>query len=258
MFNVFIYNISSIYEFRKDTFLKLHFIHGFLGKPEDWNIFRSFFKEYEIEFHSIYKYFSQLNQKNHFEEWAHIFNQNSCLAKTNQKNIVIGYSLGGRLALHSLFSQNSNWDAAVIISANPGLIYDHEKQLRIESDKLWANRFLNENLSNVIEDWNAQPIFMGQKNPNLHDTNNLNRTEIYNTLINFSLSKQKNFRKNLYEIKIPLLWLSGLKDTKFSNITKEISLLNPKINTYIFNDAAHRVPWDCPNEFAKKCIEFLF
>ena len=44
--------------------------------------------------------------------------------------VLIGYSLGGRLALHALTQQPQLWDAAVLISPHPGLRSHGERAAR--------------------------------------------------------------------------------------------------------------------------------
>ena len=47
---------------------------------------------------------------------------------------LLGYSMGGRLALHALLEKDHPWQAAVIISAHPGLESEPERADRRASD----------------------------------------------------------------------------------------------------------------------------
>lgn len=239
--------------------MKLNFIHGFLGHPSDWEKIRIYFKDFINEFHNISDYIldKNTNQDNDFINWSKNFNSYCLLNKSINKNIVIGYSLGGRLALHSLLSKKSHWDAAIIISANPGLSDENEKKLRIEKDLHWSYRFLNENWEEVLKDWDAQPTFAGIQNTLIRNANDINKNEIFDILNRFSLGKQEDLKESIANLKIPILWVSGEKDTKFSNITNKIQTLNSFIETAIIPHAGHRVPWENPKEFSKFCISFL-
>jgi 2-succinyl-6-hydroxy-2,4-cyclohexadiene-1-carboxylate synthase len=239
--------------------LKLNFIHGFLGRPSDWEKIKIYFKDFDLQFHSISDYIleNNINHNNDFLNWSQNFNNSCLLNKSNHKNIIIGYSLGGRLALHSLISKNFQWDAAIIVSANPGLSNENEKKLRIEKDLHWSHRFLNENWVDVIKDWDSQPTFAGIQNTLVRKKEEINKNEIFDILNRFSLGKQNDLQESIEKLKIPILWVSGEKDTKFSSITNKIQALNSGIQIAIIPHAGHRVPWEAPKEFSDLCISFL-
>lgn len=239
--------------------ITLHFIHGFLGFSSDWDIFKDDFKNYNYKFYSISEYLSpnKNDEKSYFNSWASKFNSSAFKEQTNnQKNVLIGYSLGGRLALHSLI-ESKKWDAAIIISANPGLSNESEKQARIANDTTWANRFLNEKWDNVIEAWNAQGVFSNMKNNLNRDEKLFNKHEIANILEGFSLGKQEDLREKIKSLHIPILWIAGEKDTKFVKVAHEMKDLSNKIEIKIINDAGHRVPWEKPEEFKEACLNFI-
>ena len=109
------------------------------------------------------------DSKNYFLDWTHRFhefafsqehqNQHSNILdigkiqvpspRTSDKNILIAYSLGGRLALHCLCESNL-WDGAILISAHPGFDKVTEKKEREKNDSHWASRFENEPWQDVI------------------------------------------------------------------------------------------------------------
>lgn len=72
---------------------------------------------------------------------------------------VVGYSLGARLAL-GLVAEGFA-PRAVLISVNPG-IADAERPARRAADAAWAERFRTEPLADVLDAWEAQPLFAGR------------------------------------------------------------------------------------------------
>lgn len=239
--------------------ITLHFIHGFLGFSNDWDIFKDDFKKYNYQFHSISNYIPQMNvdEKTYINSWVLNFNSSIFKDHSNkQLNILIGYSLGGRLALHSLL-ENDKWNAAIIISANPGLTSESEKQARITNDNMWANRFLNEKWDVVMESWNAQGVFSNIQNSFCRDEKQFNKNEVANILTGFSLGKQDNLREKIKNLSIPILWIAGEKDTKFAKVAHEMKDLNNKIEIKIIHDAGHRVPWEKQEEFKQACLSFI-
>ena len=76
------------------------------------------------------------------------------------RRILIGYSMGGRLALHALL-EGGPWDAAVIISANPGIRDPNEAAARRTADTVWATQALTLPWHDFLEKWNTQPLLGG-------------------------------------------------------------------------------------------------
>jgi 2-succinyl-6-hydroxy-2,4-cyclohexadiene-1-carboxylate synthase len=241
--------------------MEFHFLHGFLGLPSDWETFSSHFKKWDCHFHSIEKHIK--NEENDgsqcFELWSQSFNRSIFLNHGSNKNkkILIGYSLGGRLALQSLIAPDAQWDAAIIISANPGLLKEQEKIERILSDGIWAKWFLNEPWEGVLEKWNSQGVFSHFKNNLTRHEKDFNKRVVAQMLSDFSLGKQENLREKIRELHIPILWLAGERDKKFVNIATEVEGLNKQIQTKIIPEAGHRVPWENPSFFIESVLGFI-
>ena len=68
-------------------------------------------------------------------------------------DVLVGYSMGGRLALQALID-GAPFDRAVIISA--GLNLEENRDERRARDEAWARRFESDPWDEVIRDWNAQ------------------------------------------------------------------------------------------------------
>lgn len=245
---------------------EFHFIHGFLGLPSDWDFVlpspqsvSSPRKWGSTHFHSIDKHIHPTNPT--FENWAISFQNEISFSQPAQlqpqKKILIGYSLGARLALHCLEYFPQQWDAAILISANPGLTYTQEKKIRIQQDELWSNRFLNDPWEKVIQDWNNQPVFSNQISHLSRKEMDFKRDLLAKQLTCFSLGKQKDFRPFLKQISHPILWMTGEKDAKFVQISDEIhSYENPNISFVTAPSTAHRIPWENSDFFLLQCIHF--
>lgn len=239
--------------------VNIHFLHGFLGTPSDWNFIPKNNGKNKYFFHSIEDFIPNDSCKeNYFQKWALKFNDSIFNSKQfeDDKNILVGYSLGGRLALHSLCEKN-NWQAAMIVSANPGLIHDRDKIIRLENDKIWAQRFLEDDWSVVMNDWNAQGVFAGINNHLSREEKLYDRKKLSELMLEFSIAKQDNLRKCIQQFKLPLHWLAGERDVKFVTIAKEMASLNKNIQSTIVPLAGHRIPWENPQEFLKILENFI-
>jgi 2-succinyl-6-hydroxy-2,4-cyclohexadiene-1-carboxylate synthase len=186
--------------------------------------------------------------------------------------VLMGYSLGGRIALHAVTQRPENWDAAVILSAHPGLASEAERAVRLAQDQSWAKRFMDESWPEVIAAWDAQPIFSGSgsRREAVHIPTHQNepphvgcydlmewRREIARAFDLWSLGRQRNLRPRMRAITCPVLWLTGASDKKFSALAAETSALIPNARHVILAGAGHRVHLDQPAAVTDEIRTFL-
>lgn len=235
-------------------------IHGFIGHPDDWlSVLPENARSERISLFAPSK-------ENPFFEGALNFHELSQwiydrAVRLPEPRILVGYSLGGRIGLYHLLKHSVKhselWSKAVIISAHPGLTDESEKQRRLESDVQWAKRFSEETLaedkwSQLLLDWNNQPTFKGGLCEPSRPLGTYSRTALSSALKNLSLGRQANFRVELNKLNVPLSWVTGANDSKFSTLAKEISNLNnPSITTLSIEDSGHRILFDQPQVLKK-------
>ncbi|MEQ1840332.1 MAG: alpha/beta fold hydrolase, partial [Verrucomicrobiales bacterium] len=78
---------------------------------------------------------------------------------------LLGYSMGGRIALQALADEPDFWTGAVIISAHPGLKTEQERAQRRKSDLAWAHLARTAPWSDFLAKWNAQSVLDGTPLP---------------------------------------------------------------------------------------------
>jgi 2-succinyl-6-hydroxy-2,4-cyclohexadiene-1-carboxylate synthase len=172
------------------------------------------------------------------------------------RRILIGYSMGGRLALHALL-EGGPWDAAVIISANPGLRDATEAAERRAFDTLWATQALTLPWQDFIGKWNAQPLLGGAMRDSREDSKLIQRRrEIARSFVDWSVGSQRPLWERLPEISIPTLWIAGENDAKFISLAKEAAGLANNFQLAIAPDSGHRVPWENEAWLAERIHDF--
>jgi 2-succinyl-6-hydroxy-2,4-cyclohexadiene-1-carboxylate synthase len=171
--------------------------------------------------------------------------------------VLVGYSMGGRLALHALIARPDLWKAAIIISAHPGLSDEAERSERREKDAEWSALALKGGWSEFLQRWEAQSVIGGAGE--MPDRNPLKgrRASIARSFIDWSLGAQADLSKGLKGVTCPVLWLTGERDGKFTEIAKGVVPDIPKAEHVIIPDCGHRVPWEKPREFSAACRDFL-
>jgi len=214
-------------------------LHGFLGLPADWD----FFPVNAVP----------LGKAKPFWKWAEQFN------KTNKDKprILMGYSLGGRLALHALVASPQQWDAAIIISAHPGLDSQQDKTRRLEKSLAWAARFETDPWDDLMRDWEAQDVFVGNTFRFNRKESDYDRHQLADMLRVWSLGRQENLVSQVQKLPCPILWIAGQNDPTYAGIVSTLSLVDPKSKVWIVPSAGHRVPWEQPDAFKNEVNLFL-
>jgi 2-succinyl-6-hydroxy-2,4-cyclohexadiene-1-carboxylate synthase len=223
-------------------------LHGFLGRAADWGCF----SPESLGVSEIYAPDIQVHAENDsLCQWAEIFN----LEVTT--NILMGYSLGGRLALHALLSQTHRWDAAIIISAHPGLISVEEKKARLTKDVAWADRFEKEPWDDVMALWESQEVFAKSSYRFDRKESDYDRFQLARMLRHWSLGSQDHLTPSLQRLSIPVLWIAGANDATYRDRAASIQLAHRLSRVWIAPNASHRVPWEQPTAFQMQVRLFI-
>ena len=172
---------------------------------------------------------------------------------------LLGYSLGGRLALHALLEKDHPWQAAVIISAHPGLESEPECADRRASDAGWATQALAGNWQQFLDSWNAQAVLGSTPLRDRQASSSLitRRREVARSFVDWSLGAQQPLWDRLGEISIPVLWVVGENDVKFRALAERAVSLIPNAHLAIAPGAGHRVPWETDAWCADQVAHFL-
>lgn len=219
----------------------IYALHGFLGKPSDWK-----FLGEEIERVDIFRY-DPLPRS--IEEWAERFNESI----PGKEHILIGYSLGARLAMHAIHQSPAKWAGVVLVSCHPGIEDEHEKSLKLESDRKWGQRFLKEPWEPLLKEWNKQQVLETSRFLNREETH-FSRDSLHHALYYWSLGTQKTVYK---ELDIPTLWIVGEMDQKYVNLSKKINLKHEKSSIKIIPGCGHRIHIDEPELLSKSIKTFI-
>ena len=193
-------------------------LHGFLGNPRDWDFLRD--AGFDIETPPLD-------------------------AIPDRGDILLGYSLGGRLALHALLA-GAQYKRAIFVSTGLGIEDETARAARRASDEAWAQRFESEDFETVIADWNAQPVLSGPSLPRTRDDFDPR------ALREWSSGALPPVASRLHELTIPTLWIAGARDSKYvAEAYRGAALARGQVA--IVDHAGHRVPWEAPAAFMKLC-----
>jgi 2-succinyl-6-hydroxy-2,4-cyclohexadiene-1-carboxylate synthase len=162
-------------------------------------------------------------------------------------DVVVGYSLGARVALGLV--AGGNVGRAVLISVNPGL--DHgERHARRAVDTAWAKRFRTEPLADVLDAWEAQPLFATQAHVPAAELQArrarrlaLDPEQLARSLEAMGLAEMPNFT---YDLDERFELIVGADDTKYLSIAQSLH-----VPTHVIAGCGHDPTLEQPVELAR-------
>ncbi len=240
-------------------------LHGFLGLPSDFEKVQKYFEglEPQVDWFSVdYLRRRELSAENTLSTWGENFNQfvqslTLAPASSLPQRWLVGYSQGGRLALHALQQNPQMWKGAILLSTALGLPELERKDRQI-SDQKWATDFLNDPFDQTVARWNAQAVFKGSTAPvPLRKENDFNRRQLVNCLTNWSVAQHPSFLPFLKSTPLKIRYLAGENDRKYIEMGRVLERQAPKISTMRIPNAGHRLIFDQPEEVANQIQKLL-
>ena len=192
------------------------------------------------------------------EQWARSFCSTVTEESSKEKPFLLGYSLGGRLAMHAYVNSPHLWSGVIIVSADPGTQSEAARESMLEKDLAWSRRLQSEDLETLLLEWDHAPVFCQRSNTAPRELTNLDSSKISKLISVYSKGRQQDLLPRLkQEGAVPMLYLSGEDDHKYSMIGEDLSRSCNSVIHQIIPDAGHRVPWENPAGFLSAVNQFL-
>ena len=242
-------------------------LHGFTGDNSTWDTFISSWKERyqvitvdiighgktdcpnEIEQYSIFAVVEQLRE----------IIEKLGLIKVN----LLGYSMGGRLALAYYFKYPQTVNKLILESTSPGLRTEHERtERRIQDEKL-GDSIIEYGIESFTNKWENIPLFQSQqaltdsvkqkiRNQRLAN----NPVGLANSLKGMGTGAQPSYWTEVPKLTNTLL-ITGDLDQKFVRIANEMTEINEILAHISVNNAGHAIHVEKPEIFDTIVMEFL-
>jgi 2-succinyl-6-hydroxy-2,4-cyclohexadiene-1-carboxylate synthase len=222
-------------------------LHGMVGEPADWDFLRPALPELQTPL-----LWSEVDR---YTPWAFQFAKK--VRAADPRPVLIGYSMGGRLALHALLADPTLFRAAIIISAHTGLADRELRQRRWRQDDEWAKKLRSLPWETFLRIWNDQPVFDGVNLPGERLTTFKWRQGIIRSFDCWGLSRQEDLLPKLGHLQLPVLWVTGGKDTRYTDLARDAVAALPNARHAVIPEAGHRVPWEERAAFTDTLNHFL-
>lgn len=175
---------------------------------------------------------------------------------------LVGYSMGGRIALAYALAFPKHVKQLVLESASPGLQSEADRLARLTADEKLAEKMEIEGLSSFIDFWQDIPLFHSQKKLGeikLHSIREERMQQavlgLANSLKGMGTGRQPSYWSRLNELKITVIIITGELDEKFTIIAKQMTELIRYSQHLEVSGAGHAIHVENPVQFATIILE---
>jgi 2-succinyl-6-hydroxy-2,4-cyclohexadiene-1-carboxylate synthase len=175
---------------------------------------------------------------------------------------LVGYSMGGRLALYLTIYFPEYFFKVILESASPGLENELARKNRIEQDLKLSRQLKSQELSLFIQNWYDNPLFiLFAQHPDYRQAIalklNNNPSQLARSLRNLGLGMQPSLWDQLEDIQTPILLIVGELDQKFIAINQRITRLSPQFKIKIVKNTDHNVHFERSIKFTQLLRNFF-
>lgn len=170
------------------------------------------------------------------------------LESSPERFTLVGYSMGGRVALHVALAAPERVQRLVLVSATPGIEDARERAVRSERDRKLAAQIEAEPIERFVERWRSQPMF--ELDPPEVDAR-ARREMLRNrpagvaaALRDLGTGEMPPLWERLRELRMPVTVLAGERDIKFLAAAERMGKLIPGVETDVLV-GGHVLPLEC-------------
>jgi 2-succinyl-6-hydroxy-2,4-cyclohexadiene-1-carboxylate synthase len=169
---------------------------------------------------------------------------------------LMGYSMGGRLALYLACQFPQQFLSLFLASASPGLATETERALRQQQDEILATELESEHWPTFLARWYAQPLFDTLRHSPQFDEMVQRRLHKHPRLLaqalrGFGTGVQPSLWNEMAALAMPITLMVGDRDRKFVEINQSMAVRQPLAQLKILSDCGHAAHVEDPAAFAE-------
>jgi 2-succinyl-6-hydroxy-2,4-cyclohexadiene-1-carboxylate synthase len=180
-----------------------------------------------------------------------------------ERAAVLGYSMGGRLALRFALAQPHRVQALVLEGASPGLPEEERAARRLADERL-ARLLEEEGIAAFVAAWEALPLWASQARLSNEERERLRLARLACSPAGLALSLRgmgaghdEVALDRLGELSMPVLLIAGEEDQKYAALARAMAARLPTARLAIVPEAGHAVHLEQPLRFGDLVAQFL-
>lgn len=174
---------------------------------------------------------------------------------------LVGYSLGGRVAMRAALQHPERYAALVTVGAGAGIDEPGARTARAEADERMAAWMEAMPIEDVVSVWERQPLFADQSDALVDQQRDGRLSQDPRDLALLMRTAGQGamdpFWFDLGRLDLPLLALSGSRDERYTSAARRIAREAPNATARVVEEAGHAAQLQQPAEVARLIVEFL-
>ena len=242
-------------------------LHGFTGSSASWLRFQSYWQSYNVIAVDIIGH-GQTDSPNDVSKYridAAAEDLHTILEKLKVgQTSILGYSMGGRLALTFALKYPEKVHKLILESSTPGLKTEAEREARRLQDEKLAQRIAEDGIEAFVDYWEKIPLFQSQKKLPESIRQDIRKERLgnsplglMNSLKGMGTGAQPSWWEKLDQLMAPTLLITGSMDEKFCLIAKSMLKKLKNGQWLTIKDCGHAIHVENPKIFGTIVNEFL-
>lgn len=181
------------------------------------------------------------------------------LTERGSSGTYVGYSMGGRVALHAALAHPDVVQRLVLIGATAGIDDEIERAQRRENDELLASRIERIGVGPFVDEWLDNPLFAGLTAATAMRADRLanSASGLASSLRLAGTGTQEPLWARLDEVRCPTLILVGQRDAKFRELGERLVAGLADASMRVIADSGHSVHLEQPDATADAVLDFV-
>jgi 2-succinyl-6-hydroxy-2,4-cyclohexadiene-1-carboxylate synthase len=241
------------------------FLHGFMGSAEDWReVTAALDDRFRCLAVDLPGHGSSLGLPP--EDYTIEEAERALLQLLDELGVgrptIVGYSMGGRLALYLALHHPERCAGLFLESASPGIEDAAQRRARREADEEWVGR-LEEDFGTFLADWYRQPLFAslarheGLVEAMIEARARNDPAELARSLRGMGTGRGSSLWGELADIRVPALAVAGELDKKFVEISHRMASISALVRVAVVPGAGHNVRAEVPRTYLGLLETFL-
>ena len=175
--------------------------------------------------------------------------------------VLVGYSLGGRLALRAVLRDPGRYGGLVTVGATAGLDDPSLRSSRAEADDRLASWIEMAPIEDVVSIWERQPLFADQSEALIEEQRpgrmSHDPAELAMLLRTAGQGVLEPVWHELLTLEVPVLAVAGARDEGYVRAAQRMADVAPRGRAAIVEDAGHAAHLQRPERVAELIAAFL-